>query len=399
MRSRYIICFVSLCAVGILLSPYGIFDPIAIVWLLGLFASTSLLFWNVRIVRNSGLGLIFLLFGYSYPYLLHREHLIYLSDSTGPVIDFFSHSRAVFVITLQKILTEPHASLASGLVLGTGAGFPSDLKQAFINTGTIHLVAVSGFNVTIVIKLFSDWLRPLGRWVSFVTGTVAIIAFIILVGGQASVVRAGIMGWLFLVARFVYRLPHIKNALFITGLLMIVQEPHILVGDIGFQLSFLSMLGLIYISPLLGRAFSLSAFVSKLPKIVVDVVRETLSAQLAVALLVAGYFGRLSLIALLPNVLIVPLIAPIMIMCIIVGLCALASPSYSILIALPLQGILWIILKIIQASNGVPFASVSFTHVPWVIVSVGYGALAGALAWLYKKKKSAERVTSTFEYI
>lgn len=393
-RSRFTIVLISLFSVGIFLSPYVTYDAIAVVWLGGIFLGITLLFWDDLLIRTMGVGLLCIVAGISYPYLLGRDHLIELPSSFGALTDVFTQSRATFVMALQRIITEPYASLASGLVLGTGAGFPHDLKQAFINTGTIHLVAVSGFNVTIVIKLFSDWLRPLGRAVSFWIGTLAIISFIVLVGGQASVVRAGIMGWLFLVARFVYRLPHIKNALFVTGLLMILQEPHILMGDIGFQLSFLSMLGLVYISPLIGWAFSHSAFISKLPKVVIDVVRETLSAQLAVALLVAGYFGRLSLIALVPNVLIVPLIAPIMIICIVVGLLALVSPAYTILVALPLQGVLWVILKIISVSNNVPFASVSFTHVPWIFVSIGYSCLLGMLIWLFKKKYMSEHAPS-----
>lgn len=386
MRSRYTLCFVSLFAFGIFLSPYGRYDAISCIWLIGIFVGIAVIFWDSLPVRFAGLGLLGIACGFIYPYLLRRDHLIELPSSFGSLIDIITQSRATFVLALQKILTEPHASLASGLVLGTGAGFPHDLKQAFINTGTIHLVAVSGFNVTIVIKLFSDWMRPLGRWASFLTGTLAIIAFIILVGAQASVVRAGIMGWLFIVARFAWRLPHIKNALFVTGFLMIVQEPHILVGDIGFQLSFLSMLGLIYISPLIGWAFSLNKRIQVVPKVILDVVRETLSAQIAVALLVAGYFGRLSLIALIPNVLIVPLIAPIMIFCISVGLLALLSPAYIILVALPLQGVLWVILKIILTSNRVPFASVSFTHVPWVFVGIGYCLIFALLVWLHKKK-------------
>lgn len=399
MRSRYTLYFVSLFAFGVLLSPYGRYDALSLVWLVGLLAGITAIFWDLPIVRSAGLGLICVASGYIYPYLVHRDHLIELPSSFGALIDVFMQSRARFVMALQNILTEPHASLASGFVLGTGAGFPRDLKQAFINTGTIHLVAVSGFNVTIVIKLFSDMLRPLGRWVSFITGTLAIVAFIILVGGQASVVRAGIMGWLFIVARFAWRLPHIKNALFVTGFLMIVQEPHILVGDIGFQLSFLSMLGLIYISPLIGWAFSLSKHISVVPKVILDVLRETLSAQIAVALLVAGYFGRLSLIAIIPNVLIVPLIAPIMIICIVVGLLALLSPAYTILVALPLQGILWIILKIILVSNSIPFASVSFSNVPWVFVGIGYCCLISVIIWLHKKKHIFDHLTSPIESI
>ena len=200
-------------------------------------------------------------------------------------------------------------------------------------------------------------------------------------------VRAGIMGWLFLLARVNFRLANIRNGLFITGFFMLLQQPSILVKDIGFQLSFIAMLGLIYISPVVNIAFEKIKWLNFVPNIIKSAFQETLAAQLAVALIIAGHFGRLSLIAPLPNLLIVPILFVPMLMSLFIGILAIAVHTTAVYFTVPLLFTLSYILKVIEVSNKVPYASISFEKLNWWWVGAGYGVMVLLLFQLYKAKK------------
>ena len=372
-------------AFGIFLSNFGRGDWGVWLWLLFIIAIVGICFWQDYHLRLITLGFIFIVLGYGYYKLLSDGQLIIISADN--VIYWFSDIKTTFISSLQQILPEPQASLGAGLIIGGNNLFSYDLKQMFINTGTIHIVAVSGFNITIMLKIFSQAFRFLGRWAEFFLGTLIIIGFIILVGGQASVVRAGIMGWLFLLARVNFRLANIRNGLFITGFFMLLQQPSILVKDIGFQLSFIAMLGLIYISPVVNIAFEKIKWLNFVPNIIKSAFQETLAAQLAVALIIAGHFGRLSLIAPLPNLLIVPILFVPMLMSLFIGILAIAIHTTAVYFTVPLLFTLSYILKVIEVSNKVPYASISFEKLNWWWVGAGYGVMVLLLFQLYKAKK------------
>ena len=383
--SHYLVAIILGFSSGIFLSNFGREDWNVWLWLLCLIIIINIYFWKNINIRLSALWFIFILLGYWYYKLLLDNQLINLS--TGGIIYLFSNIKITFISSLQQILPEPQASLGAGLIIGGNNLFSYDLKQMFINTGTIHIVAVSGFNITIMLKIFSQWFRFLGRWVEFIIGTLIIIGFIILVGGQASVVRAGIMGWLFLLARVNFRLANIRNGLFITGFFMLLQEPSILIKDIGFQLSFIAMLGLIYISPIIAILFTKLKRLNFLPNFIKLALQETLAAQIAVALIIAGHFGRLSLIAPIPNMLIVPILFAPMLMSLLIGLLAIAIHTTAIFFSIPLLYLLTYILKVIELSNKIPYASVSFEKLNWWWVGVGYGLIIFILYYIYHNAK------------
>lgn len=372
-------------ALGIFLSNFGREDGAAWLWLLLLTSIIGICFWRDYYLRIATIGLVFILLGYGYYKIMLDSRLINISADN--VINWFGNIKTTFITSLRQILPEPQASLGAGLIIGGGDLFSHDLKQMFINTGTIHIVAVSGFNITILLKIFSQSFRFLGRFVEFILGTLIIIGFIILVGGQASVVRAGIMGWLFLLARVNFRLANIRNGLFITGFFMLLQQPSILVEDIGFQLSFIAMLGLIYISPVINFIFTKIKWFNLFPDIIKSALQETLAAQLAVALIIAGHFGRLSLIAPLPNLLIVPMLFIPMLMCLFMGILAIAIHTTAVYFTIPLLFMLSYILKVIDVANKIPYASINFDQLNWWWVGAGYGLMVLLLTHIYRTKK------------
>lgn len=204
----------------------------------------------------------------------------------------------------KEFLPSENAALIAGLTFGIRADFSKGFTEAMRNSGTTHLVALSGYNIGIlsiaVAKLLTGWIRR--RAVFIVTGAV-IGLFILMVGGEPSVVRAGIMGFLTLLAREVGSEYSFRNSVAIVAALMTLAEPSLPAHDLGFQLSFVSLLGIAYLEPILSDVFR---FTGKGPGFLSwrENLSTTLGAQLAVAPLLAYHFGGLSLTSLAANVLI-----------------------------------------------------------------------------------------------
>ncbi len=221
------------------------------------------------------------------------------------------HLRVLFGVkerlltTIDTILPRPHAPLLQGILLGARAGIPATLRQAFDLSGTTHLIAISGFNMTIVaIMLESVARRFFGRrslWLSM--GGVAL--YTVLVGANPAVVRAAVMAILLLFAATLGRDRDPWSALSLAAVAMTAWDPKIL-WDVGFQLSVAATAGLLVLSdPLHTR-------LRWLPYPLPAIIAPTLAAQLFVLPLLLFVFGRVSPFFLVSNVLAIPLIPWIM---------------------------------------------------------------------------------------
>lgn len=222
-----------------------------------------------------------------------------------------------FQNAINQSIPEPNAAFINGILLGTRQNIPEDLKVAFSKTGTTHILAISGYNIMIIseaILLGLIWFfrRRVAFWIS----VGVIILFVILTGASASVVRAAVMGLLLSFAHGYGRLYDQKNSIILAGAVMIYHNPFVLVFDIGFQLSFAAVLGLIYLYPWLDYKLY------KIPKLggLKELILMTLSAQIVVAPLLIYYFGNFSLISLPTNILILPLLPYAMLMGFVTGL-------------------------------------------------------------------------------
>lgn len=211
------------------------------------------------------------------------------------------------VDNLRKVLPLDKAALASGILLGEREEFSDELKDAMAKSGTTHIVALSGYNVSIIAILISSLLGNfISRKKSFYISIVAIIAFVLMTGAEASVVRAAIMGIIALVATQSSRIHSVRNAITLTAFAMLLFNPTLLVFDVGFQFSFLALLGLIYIEPRLRALFGIrrgqkiSGWKNNL--------LQTASAQIAVAPVALYTFGYISVFSLAANVLIMEFI-------------------------------------------------------------------------------------------
>ena len=222
---------------------------------------------------------------------------------------------------LYRLFPDPEASLLAGILLGVDTGLPTDLQQAFKDSGTAHIIAISGFNIAIIAALFvTIFNRLLGPRRGAVAALIGIALYTLLVGADAAVVRAAIMGSLALFARQVGRRQHGLNTLAFTAALMALFNPHI-PWDVGFQLSFCATLGLVlYAEPFqqwavnLLRRISPPAAAQRLARPLSEYLLLTLAAQLTTLPIMAYHFKRISLIALIANPFIQPAQPPVMIL-------------------------------------------------------------------------------------
>ncbi len=162
--------------------------------------------------------------------------------------------KEAFVQNIARALPEPYASFGTSLLMGK-VGLSSTLTDEMRKTGTTHLVALSGFNISIIsLYLFSCLLfLRFHRKLALVFASILVVLFVIMVGGEASLVRAAVMGELMLIAQFIGRRYHFRRAILCAAFLMILFDPTVVALDVGFQLSFLSTVGIAYLTPVFEK--------------------------------------------------------------------------------------------------------------------------------------------------
>jgi competence protein ComEC len=222
---------------------------------------------------------------------------------------------------LGRLVPDPEGALLQGIVLGAKSSISPDLYEKYNATGTSHVIVISGSNITLVAGLFSLLFgRLLGKRRAYWLTLAGIAAYVALVGADAAVIRAGLMGGLYVTALYLGRRATAYVSLLVTALALTLINPFSL-WDAGFQLSFAATLSLILFAPGLERLLerSLARFLSpeyagRVVRTLRDAVVMTLAAQVLTLPLVIYHFGRLSLVSPLANVLIVPVQPPIMVL-------------------------------------------------------------------------------------
>ena len=282
-----------------------------------------------------------------------------------------------FENSLGRSIAQPNAAYISGILLGSRAQIPENLEESFAKTGTTHILAISGFNIAIVAAIISGvFLIFMRRQKAFWFSVAGIFLFAILTGAQASVVRASIMGVLVLLAQSAGRFYSIRNSIAFAGAVMVFANPMVLRFDVGFQLSFMATLGLIYVAPLIEPYFS------KLPKkyALRNTTVMTFSAQLMVLPLLIFYFKNLSLVSLPANILILPLVPINMLLGFIAGLAGMVLPILGQIIGYAAWLSSSIVIGIVSLFSKPSFASIPVSF-NWAGVAVGYGLI---LWWVSK---------------
>ena len=261
-----------------------------------------------------------------------------------------------FQSAVNRSLPAPHSAYINGVLLGTRQDIPADLTADFNKTSTTHVLAISGYNITIIAEALLAMLvffmrRRRAFWVS----VGVIIVFTIMTGAGASVVRAAIMGLLLLFANGYGRMYDPKNSILLAAGVMVLLDPLSLRFDVGFQLSFLAVLGLMYISPL---------FVEKFKRIpegfgLKETILMSISAQIAVAPLLAYTFHTFSLVSIPANLLVLPLMPYTMLFGFLTGMAGLIAGPLGRAVGLIALALSWFQLAVIKWLGELSFSAVT----------------------------------------
>ncbi|MDP3953339.1 MAG: ComEC/Rec2 family competence protein [bacterium] len=227
-------------------------------------------------------------------------------DQGSSIKSYLIGFKGKLVDKLRAVLPPKHAALASGILLGERAEFTKEFEEAMRLSGTTHIVALSGYNIAILALVLSATFSYLwNRKVAFYLSLAVIPGFVVMTGAEPSVVRAGIMGLILLLAEHQNRPYSFRNAITLTALVMVFINPLVIKEDVGFQLSFAALLGIVYIYPLLREKLKVyeEGFLAWKKNAL-----QTASAQIAVLPIIITAFGFFSPSALVSNVLILEFI-------------------------------------------------------------------------------------------
>jgi len=302
--------------------------------------------------------------------------------------------------SLSIALPEPQASLAQAILLGIRGGIPSSLREAFSQTGTAHMLAISGLHVSIILgMLLSFGIFLFGKqhstyiWLAFTT----IWLYALVTGMRPPVVRATVMGSLFLAATCLGRQRSALTALAFAAAVMVGFQPRIL-WDVSFQLSFLAMTGLVLLFPYfqswgrkaISASFTNTGTAASLCNIVNDSFAVTLSAILATWPVIAYNFGIVSLVGLPATFLALLALPGIIVTAALVGGLGLFTPALAQIAGWLAWLFLSYLILIVQGFDALPFSSLQVAELySWQIWSY-YALLAAIMVSINYKRKLAD---------
>lgn len=314
---------------------------------------------------------------FDYINYLRKDGIFYLINY--PEIEIISHGHgskvksALFYVKgkfLEQVsfaIRDPESLLMGGLILGERSSFGQDLRQDFVDTGTIHIVALSGYNVTIV----AEWFMKLFSFMSINNaigmGILAIMLFVTMAGGGSTAVRAGVMAILALVARATGRNYDVGRALVLAGVIMILLNPFVLVFDVSFQLSFIATVAVIFFAPRVEKYFT---WVTKKFQLR-DIISVTFACYVFVLPFILYKMGNLSVVALPANILILPVIPFTMGLGFLTGVLGLVWYGLSVPVGYVAYLFLHYVLSVVEFFANFSYASFSVPNFPlWLTVLI-----------------------------
>ncbi|HMB35101.1 MAG TPA: DNA internalization-related competence protein ComEC/Rec2 [Methylomirabilota bacterium] len=329
---------------------------------------------------------------FDYPAFLRREGILLVGSGRADSLVALTADDPPWPVWVKRWavsttaghLPATSAALLGGLLLGEKTGLPPEASEAFRRAGVYHILAVSGFNVALLASSVFFVLSTLGvpRRVTAVVAGAALVGFALVVGGQASVLRATVMGLLLLGALLLDRESQLMNALALAVLLLLAWRPGDL-GEPGFQLSFAATAGIIHLAPpltawLIGKRW---------PGWLATPMAVSLGAQAAVTPVMLVHFNQLSLIGIVANLVVVPMAA----VGTTLGMLALLTAAVSAWAADVLFQALWPLLLALRAAvwvaARVPGAMVHLPAPSWAAIAAWCVALAllpylGSRRWI-----------------
>lgn len=287
--------------------------------------------------------------------------------------------RRKFSSAIQSSLPEPHGSFALGILIGQRTSLPAEFEEQLSVVGLTHIVAVSGYNLTILIHAARRLSQRLSKYQTLCTMTGFVTVFVAITGSSASIVRATVVSGLSMWAWYYGRQfkPHL--IILLSAGMTAGWAPTYIWSDIGWYLSFLAFIGVLIVAPIVQ-----ARYYTKAPKLVGQLLLETIAAQLMTLPLILYIFGRLSVISVLANMLVVPTVPFIMAASFLAGVTSMVATGLAGWFAVPTLFVMTYVVDLVRILSTVPGASTYAFMQAWQ-VAVVYGIVFFLLVILWRK--------------
>jgi competence protein ComEC len=306
--------------------------------------------------------------------------------------DVALHMRDDFGDKVRTGIQEPAASLAMGFLTGQRRSLPEELDQALRIAGLTHIVVASGYNLTILVRFIKRFAEKRSRYLTAFLSSCLIGGFIAITGLSPSMVRAGLIAGLALMAWYFGRKFHPVTLLLFAAAATGLFEPSYVWGNLGWQLSFAAFGGVMIVAPLLQAYF----FGDAKPRLIRQIAGETIAAQLATTPLILHAFGQFSNVAIVTNLLVLPLVPLAMLGTFVTGLCAYVVPPLAPLSGAPTQWLLDYMIGVTHTMAGLSWAQTS-VELSFVGLLVCYGVLSALCWWMWRTTNYRLRSSSIVE--
>lgn len=316
--------------------------------------------------------------GINYTAYVSDKDVKILTRNNGPFAARAVFAAREFIInTLNRTVTGEEAALISSIVLGEYDILSQDLKTALIKTGTLHLIAASGFNVSILIMFCVTvcGILRIKRQITAIFTVIIIIFYALLCSASPSIVRAAIIGIFAMISLSAGKEKDAPHLFILSALLILLAKP-LWLFNVGFQLSFLACLGIIVITPLLYKKLSF------MPNYLNSLISTTLGAQIALLPVLIYYFGKISVVFILANILLVPIVEILLPASLIHIILSAVLKFLSPVSAFMCYGLSFIFLKTIHLLSALPFALIYLAKPQSFALALFYIAGAAALLFL-----------------
>ena len=314
----------------------------------------------------------------------------------NPLSAFAISTKHLFLNGLSSALSEPAAGFGGGITVGDKRSIGQSLSADFQKVGLIHMIVLSGYNITVVLNAAAKSLARIPllksvRFAPFAASGIIVALFVLMSGGASSAARAGLMALIGVYARMSGRLFLASRALATAAMALVLYNPFVLVFDPGFQLSMLATLGLIVFTPLFATRLNWipERFALR------EIASSTLGTQTAVLPLLLYQNGQFPLYALPANLLTLPFVPFAMLLSLIAGIAGIFLGPLAVVIGFPAYIILQYIVSIASVIAHLPYASISIGAFGPVWMFVAYAFLFIIAAHAHKKK-AAEHAPSRF---
>ncbi len=291
--------------------------------------------------------------------------------------------RRRFAAGLQSALPEPQASFAMGLLVGQRNTLPAALTQALLMVGLTHIIAVSGYNLTILLQAAR---RLLGNYSKVLSTTAAlglIFGFLLLAGNSASIVRAAVISVLGLSAWYYGRRIRPVLLILLAAAVTTYADPVYIWADLAWYLSFLAFTGILLLAPMVTHYL----YGDREPSFIPAILIESICAEVMALPLILYIFGQMSLVSLLANVLVAALIPLAMLLGLVAGLAGMLAGSVSGWLAWPAKLLLTYMVDIVDMLSRIPHVFQENRYLSVLDMAACYGAIVFLLGFAYWRNR------------